>query len=78
MGYRPDPKHERDAIRRWILRTDVEDLADHVIAGVDLDHPPPELFCVLPRGGTSAIDPPGLMAARRLKELEETVTGVQG
>ena len=31
-------------VSAWILATSVEDLADHILAGVDLDNPPFKLF----------------------------------
>ncbi|KKN81398.1 hypothetical protein LCGC14_0320110 [marine sediment metagenome] len=52
IWYKTDPRYDPDAIRRWILRTDVEDLADLVLDGVDLDRPPMDLVSPLPYGAT--------------------------
>ena len=37
-------KNERRLIAAWILATPVDELADHILNGVDLDKPPPELL----------------------------------
>jgi len=66
MGYSARQIHDL-AIQRWILRTPVEELAQHVFEGVDLDKPPVHL--IIP-------PPPGFLAARRLKELEQTVSNM--
>lgn len=61
MGYQPKRwaygVDSQKIIREWFLKTSVEDLADLVLAGIDLDDPPPELFLEPPQGG-SAIAPP--------------------
>ncbi len=41
-------KNERRLIAMWILRTDVTELADHVLAGVDLENPPFALLSPIP------------------------------
>ncbi len=39
----PHTEEEHEAVRRWLLDTPVDDLAEYVLAGVDLDAPPMEL-----------------------------------
>ena len=38
------PRVSGAKVAAWILATDVEDLAEHILAGVDLDNPPATLF----------------------------------
>ena len=40
IGYRSHAA----AVRAWILRTPVEELADYILAGVDINDPPFELL----------------------------------
>lgn len=50
-------KNERRLIAAWILVTPVDDLADHILNGVDLDKPPAELLRVPPQGGSVTAPP---------------------
>ena len=77
MGYQPKRDKKRDArlIQAWILDTSVEELAAHIMRGVNLDKPPPELFVPRPsppqgQGGL------GGNSARHLGALTKHVDGV--
>lgn len=63
IPYQPHTEEQRQAVRRWLLKTDVEELAEHLLAGVDLDAPPLHLWRHL-------VDPPSDtgMATWRLEE----------
>jgi len=53
-GYQPRDRYQAD-VQRWILRTSVEELAEHVFAGIDLDAPPVELILIPPQGGSAVV-----------------------
>lgn len=74
MGYtvKHDKELTQQEIADWIYKTPVDVLADHAVNGIDLDDPPRELVFPRPpppgaQGGS------GLLSARRLRELEQTV-----